>query len=55
MGEFLNAFADVFFYPVNPEYFSSFDENPVMTVLCVVLLGIGISGITRKLFEVLFL
>lgn len=47
MDDFLTAFFDVFFYPVNPE-FLSFEDNPVMLLLCMVLIGVGIVGIVRR-------
>jgi len=49
MDDFLSAFFDVFLYPVNPE-FLSFEDNPVMLLLCMVLIGMGITGIVRRFF-----
>lgn len=53
MEEFLTAFFDVFFYPVNPE-FLSLEENPVMLLLCMVLIGIGLVGIVRRFLHGIF-
>ena len=53
MLELLNAFADVFFYPVNPEYLD-FENNPIMIFLSAILLGMGISGILIKLLRGLY-
>lgn len=53
MLELLNAFADIFFYPVNPEYLD-FENNPIMIFLSAILLGMGISGILIKLLRGLY-
>lgn len=53
MLDLLNAFADVFFYPVNPEYLD-FENNPIMIFLSAILLGMGISGILMKLLRGLY-
>lgn len=53
MLELLNAFADIFFYPVNPEYLD-FENNPIMLFLTAILLGMGISGILIKLLRGLY-
>ena len=53
MLELLNAFADSFFYPVNPEYLD-FENNPIMIFLSAILLGMGISGILIKLLRGLY-
>lgn len=53
MLELLNAFADIFFYPVNPEYLD-FENNPIMICLTAILLGMGISGMLIKLLRGLY-
>jgi len=47
MLDLLNAFADIFFYPVNPEYLD-FENNPIMIFLSAILLGMGLFGILIK-------
>lgn len=47
MDEFLTAFFDVFFYPL-ASVETSFEDNPVMLIFCMVLIGMGVVGMVRR-------
>lgn len=48
MEQFLTCFFDILFYPVNPEYLV-FEENPLMLICCMTLIGIGIVDFVRRI------
>ena len=53
MEELLTSFFDVFLFPVNPEYLD-FENNPVMLLLCMILIGMGVFGLFMRVFYAFF-
>ena len=49
MIEFLDAFSDVFLWPVDPQNLN-FENNPVMIVLSTILVTMGIVRVLRMIF-----
>lgn len=49
MIEFLDAFSDVFLWPVDPQNLN-LENNPVMIVLSTILVAMGIVRILRMIF-----
>ena len=50
MLDFLQAFVDVFLYPIDPQNLN-FENNPVMIALSAILIGVGLVRVFRDLYR----
>lgn len=53
MSDFIFAFFDVVMFPVDPVNLN-FEDNPVMIILSMVIIGMGVVDLFRRCFFGLF-
>lgn len=48
MNDFLSAFFDVIWFPVDPANLD-FESNPIMIILVMCVIGMGVVGLFKRL------